>query len=247
MQANIQLHHLKKVFGQQVVLQNIDLTVNPGEIVGLIGPSGSGKTTVIKTMLGMEKATAGQALVLGQQMPNRKILADIGYMAQTDALYETLSAQENLEFFGHMKGVNGQQLQTEIHHVSAVVNLESHLQQRVHAYSGGMKRRLSLAIALLGQPHLLILDEPTVGIDPALRRQIWQELRLLRDQGRSILITTHVMDEAEQANRVALLLDGQIIAFASPAELEKQYQVSSLENVFLTAEKEEANAHPRNY
>lgn len=100
MQANIQLHHLKKVFGQQVVLQNIDLTVNPGEIVGLIGPSDSGKTTVIKTMLGMEKATAGQALVLGQQMSNREILADIGYMAQTDTLYETLSAQENLEFFG---------------------------------------------------------------------------------------------------------------------------------------------------
>lgn len=100
MQANIQLHHLKKVFGQQVMLQNIDLTVNPGEIVGLIGPSDSGKTTVIKTMLGMEKATAGQALVLGQQMPNREILADIGYMAQTDTLYETLSAQENLEFFG---------------------------------------------------------------------------------------------------------------------------------------------------
>lgn len=137
-----------------------------------------------------------------------------------------------------MKGVSGPQLEKEITHASAVVDLSSHLQQRVHAYSGGMKRRLSLAIALLGQPHLLILDEPTVGIDPALRRQIWHELHQLRAQGRSILITTHVMDEAEQANRVALLLDGRIIAFASPAILENQYHVSSLEEVFLTAEKE---------
>ncbi len=247
MNIPIQLRQLKKQFGEQVVLRQINLTVNSGEIVGLIGPSGSGKTTVIKTMLGMEKATAGQAFILGEKMPNREILADIGYMAQTDALYETLTAEENLRFFGQMKGVSGPQLEKEITHASAVVDLSSHLQQRVHAYSGGMKRRLSLAIALLGQPHLLILDEPTVGIDPALRRQIWHELHQLRAQGRSILITTHVMDEAEQANRVALLLDGRIIAFASPAILENQYHVSSLEEVFLTAEKEENHAHLSNH
>lgn len=235
----IQLHHLEKKFGDHLVLRDVNLTVRPGEIVGLIGPSGSGKTTAIKTMLGMEKATHGTALVLRTTMPNRRVLGQIGYMAQSDALYETLSGKENLEFFGKMKGVVGKQLAQEISHVSAVVDLTADLEQRVQDYSGGMKRRLSLAIALLGQPELLILDEPTVGIDPALRRQIWQELRILRGRGQSILITTHVMDEAEQTDRVALLLHGDVIAFASPQELEQQYHVSTIEEVFLKAEKEE--------
>jgi ABC-2 type transport system ATP-binding protein len=237
----IQLHHLEKKFGDHLVLRNVNLTVRMGEIVGLIGPSGSGKTTAIKTMLGMEKATHGTALVLGKTMPDRRVLGRIGYMAQSDALYETLSGKENLEFFGKMKGVVGKQLAQEISHASAVVDLTADLGQRVQDYSGGMKRRLSLAIALLGQPELLILDEPTVGIDPALRRQIWQELRVLRGRGQSILITTHVMDEAEQTDRVALLLHGDVIAFASPQELEQQYHVSTIEEVFLKAEKEENN------
>lgn len=243
----IHLHHLEKKFGDRTVLHDINLNVAPGEIVGLIGPSGSGKTTVIKTMLGMESVTAGTALILGQTMPNRLILSKIGYMAQSDALYDSLSARENLEFFGKMKGITGKELQQEIEHVSAVVNLTSDLDQRIVDYSGGMKRRLSLAIALLASPELLILDEPTVGIDPALRRQIWQELRVLRDRGRSILITTHVMDEAEKTNRVALLLHGDIIAFASPQDLEKQYGVATIEDVFLKAEKEEDHAHISNH
>lgn len=243
----IQLHHLEKKFGDHLVLRDVNLTVRPGEIVGLIGPSGSGKTTAIKTMLGMEKATQGTALVLGKSMPNRRVLGKIGYMAQSDALYETLSAKENLEFFGKMKGVVGQQLAQEISHVSAVVDLTADLEQRVQDYSGGMKRRLSLAIALLGRPELLILDEPTVGIDPALRRQIWQELRVLRGRGQSILITTHVMDEAEKTDRVALLLHGDVIAFASPQELEHQYHVATIEEVFLKAEKEENDANTSNH
>lgn len=240
MQSLIKISHLKKQFGTQVVLHDVNLTVNRGEIVGLIGPSGSGKTTTIKTMLGMEKANQGTALILGQVMPNRKVLGKIGYMAQSDALYESLSAKENLAFFGEMKGVTGKQLRQEIAHVSSVVDLTAALNQRVSGYSGGMKRRLSLAIALLSQPELLILDEPTVGIDPALRRQIWHELKELRNQGRSILITTHVMDETELTDRVALLLHGDVIAFASPQKLEKQYGVPTIEDVFLKAEKEEA-------
>lgn len=239
----IQLHHLGKKFNNRPVLRDVNLTVHPGEIVGLIGPSGSGKTTAIKTMLGMEKPTSGTALVLGETMPNRLVLSKIGYMAQSDALYESLSAEENLVFFGKMKGVTGSQLSQEISHVSTVVNLTDHLKQRVTDYSGGMKRRLSLAIALLGQPELLILDEPTVGIDPALRQQIWQELRVLRGRGQSILITTHVMDEAEKTDRVALLLHGDVIAFAAPKQLEQQYQVASIEEVFLKAEREDQDAN----
>lgn len=236
----INLTHLQKSYGKQTVLHDINLNVMPKEIVGLIGPSGAGKSTTIKTMLGMEKVDSGETLVLGTQMPNRKILSQIGYMAQSDALYETLSAKENLQFFGKMKGVSGTELEQEIAYTADVVELTADLNKRVANYSGGMKRRLSLAIALLGQPELLVLDEPTVGIDPSLRRKIWHELKLIRDQGRSVLITTHVMDEAELTDRVALLLNGKIIAFAEPKKLEEQYQVDSIEDVFLKAESEEA-------
>ncbi|MGL6207578.1 MAG: ABC transporter ATP-binding protein [Lactobacillus panisapium] len=236
----INLTHLQKSYGKQTVLHDINLNVMPKEIVGLIGPSGTGKSTTIKTMLGMEKVDSGETLVLGTQMPNRQILSQIGYMAQSDALYETLSAKENLQFFGKMKGVSGTELEQEIAYTADVVELTADLNKRVANYSGGMKRRLSLAIALLGQPELLVLDEPTVGIDPSLRRKIWHELKLIRDQGRSVLITTHVMDEAELTDRVALLLNGKIIAFAEPKKLEEQYQVDSIEDVFLKAESEEA-------
>lgn len=238
MAATIDLKHLQKSFGNQKVLKDINLTVNHGEIVGLIGPSGAGKSTVIKTMLGMEKADGGQALVLQTHMPNRVILGKIGYMAQTDALYEDLTAKENLEFFGNMKGIAGKRLQEEIAHVSQVVNLNNDLRKLVSGFSGGMKRRLSLAIALLGSAQLLILDEPTVGIDPALRRQIWHELGVIRDKGRSVLVTTHVMSEAEATDRVALLIGGKIVAFDSPQKLEKDYDVPTIEDVFLKAEKE---------
>lgn len=246
MEDLIQLKHLGKSFGNRNILHDVNLTVTPGEIVGLIGPSGSGKTTTIKTMLGMEKASQGTALVLGKTMPNRLILGKIGYMAQSDALYESLSGRENLEFFGEMKGVTGKKLRQEVRHVSEVVELTKDLNQRVIDYSGGMKRRLSLAIALLGQPELLILDEPTVGIDPALRRKIWRELRVIRDKGQSVLITTHVMDETELTDRVALLLHGDVIAFASPKELEKQYNVPTIEDVFLKAEEEESHENISN-
>lgn len=234
----IYMHKLSKSFGKQTVLHSVNLTVKPGEIIGLIGPSGAGKSTAIKVLLGMEKGDGGQALVLGTKMPNREILGRIGYMAQSDALYENLSAKENLMFFGKMRGIKTAALQAEIEYVAQVVDLTNHLSKRVSGYSGGMKRRLSLAIAMLGRPELMILDEPTVGIDPALRRKIWVELAKIRDEGRSVLVTTHVMDEAELTDRVALLLHGDIIAFDTPQKLERQYQVKSIEEVFLKAEEE---------
>ena len=239
MENRIVLQDLHKAFGTQTVLDGVSLTLSKGEILGLIGLSGAGKSTLIKTMLGMEKSDSGQALVLDKQMPNRHVLGGIGYMAQSDALYESLTGLENLEFFGQMKGLMHKDLAQAIAHVAKVVDLQDSLKIYVSAYSGGMKRRLSLAIALLGNPELLVLDEPTVGIDPALRREVWKELRTIRDQGRSIIITTHVMDEAELTNRVALLLAGKIIACDKLQKLKESYGVDSIEDVFLEAEASE--------
>ena len=238
MKTLLHLEDLEKSFGRQTVLDHVGFDLQPGEIIGLIGPSGAGKSTMIKTMLGMEKVDSGMALVLDHTMPNRHILGDIGYMAQSDALYEALSGKENLEFFGQLKGLSKNVLKDEIAHVAQVVDLTEHLSKAVSGYSGGMKRRLSLAIALLGNPQLLILDEPTVGIDPSLRKKIWEELMALRDKGVGILVTTHVMDEAELTDKVGLLLGGKIIAFDSPKNLKESYGVSSIEEVFLKAEGE---------
>lgn len=239
MEKLIDLRELKKAFSAQMVLNGVTLEVNKGEIIGLIGPSGAGKSTMIKTMLGMEKADSGTALVLNTQMPNRNILGKIGYMAQSDALYDALTGLENLEFYGQMKGIAKKDLTLQIHHVARVVDLQDHLDKFVSGYSGGMKRRLSLAIALLGNPDLLILDEPTVGIDPSLRRKIWAELDNIRQEGRSVFITTHVMDEAELTDKVALLLYGDVIAFDTPQGLKERYGVNTVEEAFLAAEDRE--------
>ena len=232
----IEIEKLSKSFGEQKVLDKIDFKLESGEIVGLIGPSGSGKSTLIKTMLGMEKADEGEALVLDYKMPKREILSNIGYMAQSDALYEMLTGYENLEFFGKMKGVPSDKLKKEIEYIAEIVDLTDDLKKLVSKYSGGMKRRLSLAIALIGSPELLILDEPTVGIDPSLRKNIWKELFKQRDNGVGILVTTHVMDEAELTDKVGLLLNGNIIAFDTPQQLKVKNNVKTIEEVFLKVE-----------
>lgn len=232
----IEIEKLSKSFGEQKVLDKIDFKLKSCEIVGLIGPSGSGKSTLIKTMLGMEKADEGEALVLDYKMPKREILSNIGYMAQSDALYEMLTGYENLDFFGKMKGVPSDKLKKEIEYIAEIVDLTNDLKKLVSKYSGGMKRRLSLAIALIGSPELLILDEPTVGIDPSLRRKIWKELFKQRDNGVGILVTTHVMDEAELTDKVGLLLNGDIIDFDTPQQLKVKNNVNSIEEVFLKVE-----------
>ena len=232
----IEIEKLSKSFGEQKVLDKIDFKLESGEIVGLIGPSGSGKSTLIKTMLGMEKADDGEALVLDYKMPKREILSNIGYMAQSDALYEMLTGYENLDFFGKMKGVPSDKLKKEIEYIAEIVDLTNDLKKLVSKYSGGMKRRLSLAIALIGSPELLILDEPTVGIDPSLRKNIWKELFKQRDNGVGILVTTHVMDEAELTDKVGLLLNGNIIDFDTPQQLKVKNNVKTIEEVFLKVE-----------
>ncbi|WP_207753671.1 ABC transporter ATP-binding protein [Clostridium paridis] len=229
----VRISNLVKKYSNITVLNNINLTLNEGEIIGFIGPSGSGKTTLVKSIIGMEKVDNGGIELLGKKIPNLKVLNDIGYMAQSDALYEELTGKENLEFFCKLYRLSKNQIKSRIEYTSKLVNLENELSKKVSNYSGGMKRRLSLAISLIQDPKLLILDEPTVGIDPKLRFSIWEELKSLKADGKTIILTTHVIDEAEKCDKLVLIREGNIIATGSVDELKQQFKVNTVEEIFL--------------
>lgn len=232
----LRVNNVSKSYGKQQILLNIHFTADHGQIVGLIGPSGSGKTTLIKLIMGMDVPSSGAIEMLHQKVPNLSLLQQIGYMAQSDALYEDLTGYENLSFFASMFLMNKAERNERIAYVTQIVQLENALKKKVGKYSGGMKRRLSLAIALIQNPQILILDEPTVGIDPELRRSIWQELtRLKNEEQKTIVMTTHVMDEAEKCDVLAMIREGRVITKGSPQALKDEYQVINLEDVFLQA------------
>jgi ABC-2 type transport system ATP-binding protein len=232
-EVSISLDRVSKRFGKTEVLHDISLEMRPSEIFGLLGPSGSGKTTLVKLIAGIDAATHGEIRVKGVKMPSLDMFHRIGYMAQSDALYLELTARENLEFFALLYGLRGRQRKQRMEEVMALVNLSEHVNKPVALYSGGMKRRLSLAIALLHRPDILILDEPTVGIDPVLRKSIWAELRELAAQGTTVLVTTHVMDEAEKCDRLCMIREGRNIAVGTPQALKEQIGVHDIEEAFL--------------
>ncbi|MED3571128.1 ABC transporter ATP-binding protein [Cytobacillus praedii] len=235
MASTIVINDVCKSFGKKTVLNKISLTVESGQIYGLIGPSGSGKTTLVKLIVGMDRPSQGDIQVLDTPVPNLNLLQKIGYMAQADALYTDLTGEENLSFFASLFKLNKKDQKERIAYAANLVNLTPHLKKRVQDYSGGMKRRLSLAVALIQDPQVLILDEPTVGIDPELRQSIWAEIHRLKASGKTILVTTHVMDEAEKCDRLAMVRDGEVLTSGTPAELKEHYNITSLEEVFLKA------------
>ncbi|MET1014704.1 MAG: ABC transporter ATP-binding protein [Paenisporosarcina sp.] len=227
--VSVQNYH--QTLGKRSILSNLNFQIQKGEIVGLIGPSGSGKTTLIKTLIGLQQPTEGEVFVLGHQQPTLAVSREIGYMAQSDALYEDLSARGNLNYFGKLYGLKKEILSNRIHFVLEFVNLLQDANRPVRFFSGGMKRRLSLAIALIHQPLFLLLDEPTVGIDPVLKQLFWKEFETLRSSGVTLLITTHIMDEAERCDRLLLIQNGKLVESGSPAQLKQQF--GSIENAFL--------------
>ncbi|MFJ5624126.1 ABC transporter ATP-binding protein [Peribacillus loiseleuriae] len=236
MNYSVAINQVSKSFGKKVVLNQIDLIIEEGQIYGFIGPSGAGKTTLVKMIVGMDTPDAGTIHVLNEKMPNLGLLQEIGYMAQSDALYTELTGKENLKFFASLYKLNKEEMKERISYTADLVHLTYELNKRVSAYSGGMKRRLSLAIALIQDPKILILDEPTVGIDPELRLSIWNELlRLKNEEGKTIIVTTHVMDEAERCDFVAMVRDGVILTRGTPEELKEHYQVDNFDDVFLKA------------
>ncbi|EJS76553.1 ABC transporter ATP-binding protein [Bacillus cereus] len=235
-QPSIILRDVSKSFGKKEVLHNISLQVEKAGIFGLVGPTGSGKTTLIKMIAGINEATKGEVLVFNTSMPKLSEMKRIGYMAQSDALYEELSAYENADFIATMYGLKGKRKKERIVEVFELVQLSEHMKKPVQQFSGGMKKRLSLAIALLHEPEILILDEPTVGIDPLLRKSIWAKFYDLKKKGTTIIVTTHIMDEAEFCERLGLIREGKLVATGTPEELKNQTSSGRIEDVFLLEE-----------
>lgn len=226
---------LKKRFGEIDALAGLDLEVRKGEVLGLIGPSGSGKTSFARALVGLLTADSGEVRVFGERMPSRKVLSRVGYMAQADALYDDIDGLGNLAYFAALQGMGKREARQRAESLVEFVGLSGHEKRFVREYSGGMRKRLSLAVALVHEPELIVLDEPTVGVDPRLRLRFWDEFRRLASGGAAILATTHVMDEAERCDRLALVFEGRVIAGGSPAEIRARYGVASLEEVFLMA------------
>jgi ABC-2 type transport system ATP-binding protein len=221
---------LTKRFGRLTAVDSIDLALPAGRIYGLLGPNGSGKTTLIRLLSGLARPTSGSARVLGVPMPSRSNLEHIGYMTQADGIYGELSVWENVRFFAALFGLHDDEA---LRHVLEVVDLVDRRDSPVYELSGGMRRRLSLACALVHRPRILFLDEPTVGVDPALRVQFWGYFRDLAASGTTLLVASHVMDEADRCDELLLILHGKLLAQGSGETIRQRAGVTDLEGAFL--------------
>ena len=224
----VNVDDVSKSFGSLKALNGVTLRVRQGEIYGLLGPNGSGKTTLIRAVCGLVEAHAGTVTVLGQRMPNVAVLRHIGYMTQQAALYPSLSVEENVEFFAAINGAEG-----GTRAALELVQLWDRRKSVVATLSGGMRQRCSLACALVHRPELLLLDEPTVGIDPQLRVQFWEYFRRMAADGTTIIVSSHVMDEADRCQRLGLIQYGRLLAEGSPADIRTQGGSQNLEEAFL--------------
>jgi ABC-2 type transport system ATP-binding protein len=221
---------LRKRFGKIQAVDGVDLALAPGRIYGLLGPNGSGKTTLIRMLAGLARATGGEARILGTKMPSRPMLARIGYMPQAEALYPELSVGENLGFFASLLGRRDR---AAIDRVLELVELRDRKGTPALELSGGMRRRLSLACTLVHEPEVIFLDEPTVGVDPALRVQFWAHFRRLAAAGTTILVASHVMDEADRCDELVFMRDGRVIGRGTGTELRARAGATDLEAAFL--------------
>lgn len=224
----VDVDNVVKSFGTLRALDGITLRVRQGEIYGLLGPNGSGKTTLIRAIVGLVAPDSGNVSVLGHRMPDLNILSSVGYMTQAAALYPDLSVEENLRFFAAISGADG-----NVTEVLKTVELEERRKSVVSTLSGGMRQRCSLACALVHHPRLLLLDEPTVGVDPQLRVQFWEHFRDMAAAGTTILVSSHVMDEAERCQRLGLIRFGKLLGEGSPAEVRAAAGTNNLEEAFL--------------
>jgi ABC-2 type transport system ATP-binding protein len=226
------------VRGDREVLHGVGFDLRTGTVTGLLGPSGCGKTTLIRAIVGLQAKVTGDVAVLGQPAGAAKLRGRIGYVTQEPSVYRDLTVTENLRFFAAVLGVPS----SDVDRVIDAVDLRSHADVRVDQLSGGQESRASLAAALLGNPELLVLDEPTVGLDPVLRRDLWSLFHQLAEQGATLLVSSHVMDEASRCDRLLLMRDGDLLADDTPQALLDAVGTDDIEQVFLTLIEQKAGA-----
>lgn len=226
----VKIEGVYKKFGSVVALHGLSLTIRQGEIFGVLGPNGAGKSTLIRSIVGLIKPDQGQVVVLGEAMPNKPILSRLGYMTQASALYDDLTVWQNVAFFA---GLMGCKEDAKIQAALDLVELAHRADSPIRTLSGGMRQRVSLASVMAHQPEIILLDEPTVGVDPQLRAQFWAHFRRLTEQGITIIVSSHVMDEAERCDRLGFIRGGQLLAEGSADALRQQAGKSNLEDAFL--------------
>jgi ABC-2 type transport system ATP-binding protein len=229
-QAAVEVADLHVVRGGVRACDGVSLSVAPGEVTGLLGPSGCGKTSLMRSVVGVQIVESGTVTVAGRPAGDPSLRHRIGYLTQAPSVYDDLTVEENLRFFAQVLGLD----RAEVDRCITAVDLDDQRRRVASRLSGGQRSRVSLAVALLGSPELLVLDEPTVGLDPVLRRDLWQLFHDLADQGAAVLVSSHVMDEAERCDRLLLMRRGRILADDTPGGLLESTGASSVEHAFLS-------------
>jgi ABC-2 type transport system ATP-binding protein len=225
----VAIEGLEVVRGGRPVLRGLSLTIARGTVAGLLGPSGCGKTTLMRAIVGVQKVAGGSVRVLGEAAGSRGLRHRVGYVTQSPSVYGDLTVRQNLRYFASVLGAPA----GSVERVIDTVGLGTHADQGVDRLSGGQRARVSLASALLNSPELLVLDEPTVGLDPVLRNELWGTFRELANAGGTLLVSSHVMDEAERCDDLVLMRDGVIVGAGSPAALLERTGATRVEDAFL--------------
>jgi len=223
---SVEVKNLTRIFGDFTAVDRVSFSVEKGEIFGFLGPNGAGKSTTIRMLCGLLMPTSGEGHVGGLDIMTEQedIKKRIGYMSQKFSLYDDLTVSENLEFFGSIYGLEGKRLRERMDHVINMVDLEDRRDDQVKLLPGGIKQRLALGAAVIHDPEILFLDEPTSGVDPLMRRLFWEQIYAFASQGKTIFITTHYMDEAEHCGRIALIIAGTMMALDTPAGLKARVE-----------------------
>lgn len=229
MEPAVEIKNLSVRLGGQKILDDITVDLPEGHTIGLLGPSGAGKTTLIRTLVGRQRLSGGSVRLLGRPAGSQQLRSQIGYMPQSTSVYPDLTVRENLRYFATMAG----QSRRTADDLIKQVDLAGHAGQLVSKLSGGQKSRVSLAVALLGKPKILMLDEPTVGVDPVLRKQLWEKFGDLAKQGTTLLITSHVMDEAGRCQDLLLIRDGRLLAYDTPDGICAKTGTKTVEEGFI--------------